>query len=144
MKCSICQNDIQAVGDWMQGHNAQPVSDGRCCANCNLNVVVLARLTQMAEEIKQPPAAVAEKHTCSWCRFEDKDVDLHALGSEFLCDDCCKIASAGSELLAALGWAVMALNLVPRFQVAYRDSYLIAAECDWAISLAKGEGKVQE
>jgi hypothetical protein len=52
MKCSICQNEIQAVGDWTQGNNAEPVNDGRCCEHCNATVVIPARLTQMRQPRK--------------------------------------------------------------------------------------------
>ena len=52
MKCSICQNEIQAVGDWTQGNNAEPVNDGRCCDHCNATVVIPARLTQMRQPRK--------------------------------------------------------------------------------------------
>ena len=47
MKCSICGGDIDphrlADGTvyWDQGHNAQPVNDGRCCDSCN--TLVLAK-----------------------------------------------------------------------------------------------------
>lgn len=78
---------------------------------------------------------------CDWCHAEGEDMDINTVGGEFLCNDCCEIASAGSEMLAALEWAVMALNAVPKFKVAYRDSYDIAAECDKAILQAKGRGK---
>lgn len=60
MNCSICQNEIQAVGDWTQGNNAEPVNDGRCCDQCNATVVIPARLTQMRRRI---PPVVAKTHT---------------------------------------------------------------------------------
>lgn len=50
MKCCICEDeiDIQYATDgsviWDQGHNAQPVRDGRCCSTCNFTVVLAARL----------------------------------------------------------------------------------------------------
>lgn len=36
--CSICHKEYSG---W--GNNALPVNSGRCCDNCNLNVVVFAR-----------------------------------------------------------------------------------------------------
>ena len=60
MKCSICQNEIQAVGDWTQGNNAEPVNNGRCCDHCNATVVIPARLTQMRQKIAP---VVAKTHT---------------------------------------------------------------------------------
>lgn len=42
MKCSICQKEMD--GGWSTGNNAQPVNDGRCCDECNVGVVIPARL----------------------------------------------------------------------------------------------------
>ena len=48
--CSICMGDIDVhrfPGSdtvWRDGHNAQPVNDGRCCTGCNDTVVIPARL----------------------------------------------------------------------------------------------------
>jgi hypothetical protein len=47
MKCCICEEEIEVVNGWTQGNNAQPVKDGRCCASCNLAVVVPARLREL-------------------------------------------------------------------------------------------------
>jgi len=44
MKCVICGNNIDIVGTWAEGHNAEPVAKGRCCSNCNNNVVMATRL----------------------------------------------------------------------------------------------------
>ena len=45
MKCSICNKEILVKGGgWDSGNNAQPVNDGRCCDECNMAVVVPARL----------------------------------------------------------------------------------------------------
>tara|TARA_R100000458_G_C8143751_1_gene153923 strand:- start:313 stop:630 length:318 start_codon:yes stop_codon:yes gene_type:complete len=51
--CDICKGDIQPVRDekngkviWSDGHNAQPILDGRCCDECNSYVLAL-RLKQM-------------------------------------------------------------------------------------------------
>jgi hypothetical protein len=38
--CSICQNDF--TDEW--GNNAWPVNDGRCCYECDLKVVLPARI----------------------------------------------------------------------------------------------------
>ena len=53
MKCSICKNEIEKkymtnidgekVMYWDNGHNAQPINDGRCCDKCNATVVMAAR-----------------------------------------------------------------------------------------------------
>lgn len=45
MNCSICDKEIPVKeGGWSQGNNAQPINDGRCCDECNVNVVIPARL----------------------------------------------------------------------------------------------------
>lgn len=44
MTCSICKNEIEVVNGWAEGHNAQPVNDGRCCGHCNETVVIPTRL----------------------------------------------------------------------------------------------------
>jgi len=49
MKCSICGNKIETeqtgpYSFWSDGHNAQPVNDGRCCGSCNELVVIPRRL----------------------------------------------------------------------------------------------------
>lgn len=44
MNCCICGDEIEAVGDWTQGNNAEPVADGRCCGPCNTGIVIPARL----------------------------------------------------------------------------------------------------
>jgi len=46
MKCSICQDKIKPDSNgWSEGHNAEPVNNGRCCGVCNDIVVTTARLT---------------------------------------------------------------------------------------------------
>jgi len=54
MQCSICSGPIEEhrhpeTGEvyWTEGHNAEPVNDGRCCASCNENVVMRARLQKI-------------------------------------------------------------------------------------------------
>jgi len=45
MKCSICTNeiDVQSNG-WEEGHNALPLSNGRCCTICNDTEVIPMRM----------------------------------------------------------------------------------------------------
>lgn len=52
IKCSICTADIMPVrqgvgGLWYDGHNAEPVTDGRCCSDCNDSAVIPARIAQI-------------------------------------------------------------------------------------------------
>jgi hypothetical protein len=44
--CCLCNFSITPEGDWLSGHNAEPVAKGRCCRRCNDNVVVPARLRE--------------------------------------------------------------------------------------------------
>ena len=46
-QCCICGGPIAEVNEWRDGHNAQPVADGRCCGHCNKNHVVPARVREM-------------------------------------------------------------------------------------------------
>lgn len=51
--CCICSNPIEAEftegGDayWLDGHNAEPVAEGRCCSKCNDNIIIPTRLFNM-------------------------------------------------------------------------------------------------
>jgi hypothetical protein len=49
LQCSICDHPIQPeiYSGWRNGHNAQPVNDGRCCAVCNWEIVIPARLKKL-------------------------------------------------------------------------------------------------
>lgn len=51
MLCSICFNEIPAVGDWTTGNNAQPVNFGRCCNKCDNEVVIPARITLITDRV---------------------------------------------------------------------------------------------
>lgn len=49
MKCCICGREIKPVGDWTQGHNAEPAADGRCCDECNSMIVIPMRLLEFTK-----------------------------------------------------------------------------------------------
>jgi hypothetical protein len=43
--CSICQREIQPdPNGWDGTNNAEPINEGRCCNDCNTNVVIPARI----------------------------------------------------------------------------------------------------
>ena len=50
MPCVICDGELDVHRDtdgnsiWDGGHNAEPVAEGRCCTDCNNNVVIPARI----------------------------------------------------------------------------------------------------
>jgi hypothetical protein len=52
LPCSICGGDIEHHRTpegkvfWTEGHNAQPVTNGRCCDDCN-NLVIAARISDI-------------------------------------------------------------------------------------------------
>ena len=57
MKCSICNGQVDEhrhpeTGEvyWTEGHNAEPVNDGRCCTVCNDLVVIPARIKQISAD----------------------------------------------------------------------------------------------
>ena len=53
MKCSICKEKINSDNNgWSEGHNAEPINDGRCCGVCNEIVVTSARLTEYIHRSK--------------------------------------------------------------------------------------------
>ena len=55
LNCSICKEKIdeQIIKNtnkvyWTEGHNAEPINDGRCCTECNNNVVIPFRVLKSA------------------------------------------------------------------------------------------------
>lgn len=45
MKCCLCDQEIAIQGTgWKEGHNADPLKQGRCCKVCNDTRVIPARL----------------------------------------------------------------------------------------------------
>jgi len=45
-KCCLCGHPIAVEANgWSDGHNAAPVSEGRCCETCNYGLVVPTRLS---------------------------------------------------------------------------------------------------
>ena len=50
MDCCICGKEIEVVGTWVYGCNAEPVvEEGRCCRECDMLVVLPARLARYSE-----------------------------------------------------------------------------------------------
>ena len=44
--CSICGNKIEVEPTgWIYGHNAAPVTNGRCCSACNYLIVIPVRMS---------------------------------------------------------------------------------------------------
>ena len=51
--CSICGKTILPIGNWLLGHNAAPVNNGRCCNVCNDTVVIPTRIASLYERKKK-------------------------------------------------------------------------------------------
>jgi len=49
IKCCLCGEEIEVEANgWSEGNNAQPLTDGRCCNDCNVNKVIPIRLSEVA------------------------------------------------------------------------------------------------
>ena len=61
MKCSICTSeiDVQANG-YKEGHNAFPISNGRCCTKCNDTEVIPIRIAIMQSGRPMPDRAIKD------------------------------------------------------------------------------------
>ena len=60
LKCAMCHQDIQpnAIG-WREGHNGEPLVDGRVCDACNVSVVEhRLGVLKKAEALKKVKAKV--------------------------------------------------------------------------------------
>ena len=55
--CVICGLKIEIITDgdfeWTEGHNAEPIKQGRCCTYCNDTVVIPTRLTEHFKTINK-------------------------------------------------------------------------------------------
>jgi len=60
MDCSICGHPIESEAGWDQGHNAEPITEGRCCNWCNTNVVIPVRIRRKPNK---PVGIFASPHT---------------------------------------------------------------------------------
>jgi len=43
IKCSLCDKDILDS----ESNNAEPINNGRCCYDCNLEIVIPTRLNEV-------------------------------------------------------------------------------------------------
>mgnify|MGYP003114266083 FL=1 len=61
MKCDICTGeiDVQANG-YGEGHNAFPISNGRCCTKCNDTEVIPMRIAIMQSGRPMPTRAIKD------------------------------------------------------------------------------------
>ena len=71
--CSICKNDIDiqtnpktGIEIWAEGHNAEPVNSGRCCSDCNLSVVIPARLSLAGKKLRNTNTTIEEDDSEAW------------------------------------------------------------------------------
>ena len=60
-KCSICNQEITADPfGWDGGCNAEPINNGTCCYECDINVVLPSRLVQQGIDRRDVEGIVAE------------------------------------------------------------------------------------
>jgi len=61
MKCSICTSeiDVQANG-YEGGHNAFPISNGKCCTKCNDTEVIPMRMAFIHSGRPMPRVAIKD------------------------------------------------------------------------------------
>lgn len=53
MKCCLCRKEIEVVGTWKEGNNAQPLKEGRCCDKCDITKVIPERLKRFRKGDKK-------------------------------------------------------------------------------------------
>ena len=59
MNCSICKKPIEVQSNgWEGGHNAFPLTDGKCCTICNDNEVIPMRMAFIASDRSMPSEAL--------------------------------------------------------------------------------------
>ena len=48
MNCIICKNLIETeISGYSEGHNAEPITHGKCCSGCNNQYVIPSRIEQI-------------------------------------------------------------------------------------------------
>jgi len=64
MKCTLCDSTILG-----HGNNAQPISNGRCCDSCNINVI-MERAKRMLDQSSVPDTpdikTIKERNRENW------------------------------------------------------------------------------
>lgn len=63
MKCVICGRKFSGYGN-----NADPVAKGECCDDCNVNVVVPARIRMIYADRERSKKNVTRKNSTGTCR----------------------------------------------------------------------------
>jgi hypothetical protein len=54
LNCCICKDVILPdENGWAEGHNAQPIKDGRCCTSCNEKVVLSERYMMLLSALQE-------------------------------------------------------------------------------------------
>jgi|TARA_R110002110_G_scaffold24086_1_gene90679 hypothetical protein len=71
--CTICNNPIATDSDgWAGGHNAEPITSGKCCEPCNRDMVTPARMQAMWGTYAVGPSL---GKTCPDCSFDTNPGD---------------------------------------------------------------------
>jgi hypothetical protein len=74
MLCSICFNDIPSVNGWDSGNNAAPINYGRCCKDCDNNIVIPARINMIVRKISNKVFMEMQREAAR--RFADQNFML--------------------------------------------------------------------
>jgi|TARA_B100000315_G_C14396288_1_gene504356 hypothetical protein len=105
LNCSICKEKIDEqitkntnTVYWTEGHNAEPINAGRCCTECNNNVVIPirllgARLSRMEDMTNEVLKDVVKGTDADFIKEHGMDeASKHLANSSKKLDDIRKIA----------------------------------------------------
>lgn len=94
------------AGGWSQGNNAEPVNSGRCCDECNMGVVIPARLGALG---KPQATDESEEDTECWLYLFDHGGFSRVVGendkwttAHQMTGETGRLFAAAPDLLAAL------------------------------------------
>ena len=92
--CCLCDGVIEPIGGWLDGHNAYPLSDGRCCTACNDHKVLPARIDQILAKARPqwkvvPDSCVKHVWVCEVClKKQSVPPDWYEQNGTCECSDC--------------------------------------------------------
>lgn len=146
MKCSICDKEIPVKdGGWDSGNNAQPVNDGRCCDDCNMSVVIPARLHALSnrqDEEDDEYWLYLLTHN-GYCRVVGED-DNWSVAHQ-MTGETGRLFAAAQELLAALRPFADLIENPDAFPDGMHQWWVDTADVRRAVSaIAKAEGRTAD
>ena len=93
-KCCLCDGEIESIGSWVDGHNAYPLSDGRCCSVCNDHKVLPARIEAIVAKARPqwmevPDSRVKHVWRCEDCQLKQSvPPDWYEQNGTVVCSGC--------------------------------------------------------